>query len=150
MRPVLVLSGYVVKLSILASRAIQKSSVFCHFFVQCFAATQLARQLQQECTQVGRSNKEARKRLARRHCSNGPWTHACCFDVCCECRMWNFVLKWSICMVVVDVGIVIICIMTCTLWFKPSCLVLWVSLCCVELFFFNPPLLLFLFVFEVH
>jgi len=46
-----------------------------HFCVcVSFAATQLARQLQQECTQVVRSDKVARKCLARRHSRNGPWT----------------------------------------------------------------------------
>jgi len=44
------------------------------FFGCCFVATQLARQLHQERLQVGCSNKEARKRLARRHSRNGPWT----------------------------------------------------------------------------
>ena len=29
------------------------------------------------------SNKVARKRLARRHSRNGPWTHECCFEVMC-------------------------------------------------------------------
>jgi len=50
-------------------------------FFCCFAATQLARQVQQERTQVVCSNKEARKRLARRHSRNGPWTHECCLEV---------------------------------------------------------------------
>jgi len=40
-------------------------SLFC-------AATQLALQLQQERAQVVCSNKEARKRLARRHSRNAP------------------------------------------------------------------------------
>jgi len=35
------------------------------------------------------SNKEVRKRLARRHSRNGRWTHECCFEVdvfvCWEC-----------------------------------------------------------------
>ena len=47
----------------------------------CYAATQLALELQQERTQVVCSNKEARKRLARRHSRNGPWTHECYFEV---------------------------------------------------------------------
>jgi len=38
-----------------------------------FAATQIARQVQQERTQVVWSNKVVRKRLARRHSHNGPW-----------------------------------------------------------------------------
>ena len=42
-------------------------------FFCCLAATQLARQVQQERTQVGCSNKVAQKRLARRHFRNGPW-----------------------------------------------------------------------------
>ena len=46
-----------------------------------FCTTQLVRQLHQERTQVGCSNKEARKRLTRRHSRNGPWTHECCFEV---------------------------------------------------------------------
>jgi len=51
------------------------------FFVWCFVATQLARQLQQERLQVVYSNKEAWKRLAQRHSRNGPWIHECCFEV---------------------------------------------------------------------
>ena len=46
-------------------------TIFCFVF---FVATQLARQLHQERLQVGCSNKEAWKRLARRHSRNGPWT----------------------------------------------------------------------------
>jgi len=38
------------------------------WFLVCYAATQLATQLQQRCMQVVRSNKEARKRLTE---SNG-------------------------------------------------------------------------------
>jgi len=41
-------------------------------FFGCFVTTQLARQLHQERTQVVCSNKEALKRLARRHSRNGP------------------------------------------------------------------------------
>jgi len=41
--------------------------VFVFFLCVCFAATQLAHQLHQERTHVVCSNKEARKRLARRH-----------------------------------------------------------------------------------
>jgi len=51
------------------------------FFFQCFATTQLVRQVQQERTQVVCGNKEARKRLARSHSRNGPET------------VINFVLK---------------------------------------------------------
>jgi len=50
-------------------------------FFGCYVATQLACQLHQERTQVVCSNKEARKRLARRHSSNGLWTHECCSEV---------------------------------------------------------------------
>jgi len=42
---------------------------------RCYAATQLALQLQQERAQVVCSNKDPRKRLAQRHSRNGPWTH---------------------------------------------------------------------------
>jgi len=52
------------------------------FFFGCgYAATQLALQLLQERAQVVRSNKAARKRLARRHSRNGPLTIECCFEV---------------------------------------------------------------------
>ena len=44
------------------------------FFFCCYAATQLALQVQQERSQVVCSNREARKRLARGHSRNGPWT----------------------------------------------------------------------------
>jgi len=43
-------------------------------FFECFAAAQLARQLQQERTQVVCSNREAQKCPARGHSRNGPWT----------------------------------------------------------------------------
>jgi len=63
------------------------------FFFVCFAATQLARQVHQERTQVLCSNKVARKRLARRHSRNGPWTRKCCFEVdvlfVCLFVCWN-------------------------------------------------------------
>jgi len=59
------------------------------FFFGCFAATQLARPVHQEHTQVVCTNKEARKRLPRRHSRNGPWTHERCLEVdefvCWEC-----------------------------------------------------------------
>jgi len=66
------------------------------FFLVLFCRTQLARQLQQERAQVVCSNKVARKRLARRHSRNGPWTHESCFDVMYfyvggVFRMWNVV-----------------------------------------------------------
>jgi len=59
--------------------------------------------------------------------------------------MWNVVLKKYICMLVVDVGIVIICIMICML-----CSVLFcecVSVCCLlcSSYFLNLPAFLFLF-----
>jgi len=43
-------------------------TIFGFWFLVCYAATQLATQLQQRCIQVVRSNKEARKRLTE---SNG-------------------------------------------------------------------------------
>jgi len=54
------------------------------FFPCCFAATQLARQVHQERTQVVCSHKEARKRLARRLSRNGHWAH-----VGSGLRNWN-------------------------------------------------------------
>jgi len=50
-------------------------------FFELKAATQLARQVQQERTQVVCSNKVGQSRLAQRHSRNGPWTHECCFEV---------------------------------------------------------------------
>ena len=52
-------------------------------FCFCFSATQLARQVHQERTQVVYSNKVAQKRLTPRHSRNhdGPWTRECCFEV---------------------------------------------------------------------
>jgi len=44
------------------------------FWFLSFIATQFARQLHQERFKGVCSNKEARKRLARRHSRNGPWT----------------------------------------------------------------------------
>jgi len=51
----------------------QQTSDVCNgfWFLVCYAATQLATQLQQRCIQVVRSNKEARKRLTE---SNGTPT----------------------------------------------------------------------------
>ena len=40
----------------------------------CYAATQLALQVEQKRTHVVCSNREARKRPARGHSRNGPWT----------------------------------------------------------------------------
>jgi len=58
------------------------------FLLLLKAATQLARQVQQERTQVVRSNKVGRSRLAQRHSRNGPRTCEYLFDVtfayCCE------------------------------------------------------------------
>ena len=67
-----------------------ESAVSAHhfFFFGCFAATQLARQLHQECTQAVCSNGVARKRPARRHSRNGPWTHECCFEM-------NILVRWE-------------------------------------------------------
>ena len=67
------------------------------FFKKSFAATQLARQLQQERTQVVYSNKEARKRLARR-------------TPAMDRGHMNVVLKSFICMLEVDLGIAILII----------------------------------------
>ena len=64
-----------------------------------FTTTQLARQVQQERTQVVCSNKVARKRLARRHPRNGPsiWTHECCFEVdVFVCLEWIEELEWEL------------------------------------------------------
>ena len=57
-------------------RSVGPFSPFSSFFgcCCCFATTQLARQLQQERTQVVCSNKEARKRLVRRHSCNSCHT----------------------------------------------------------------------------
>jgi len=108
----------------------------------------------QEHTQVVCSNWEARKRPARRHSRNGPWTHECCFEVMYLCvgnvfRMWNVVLKSCNCMLVVDVGIVIICIIIiiCML-----CFVLFCVLCvCIVFFVLFPPLcFFFVFFFEFY
>jgi len=57
--------------------------IFCCF---CFAATQLALQVQQERTQVVCSNRQARKRPAESNgtpaiIDDGPWTHEYCFEV---------------------------------------------------------------------
>jgi len=50
------------------------------FFV-CYAATQLALQVQQEQSLVVCSNREAQKRPARGHSHNGPWTQVHFFEV---------------------------------------------------------------------
>ena len=60
------------------------------------------------------SKKEARKCLVRTHSRNGPWTYECCFEVnvfvCWKCiENVNFVLKWSICMLILNIGNVVIC-----------------------------------------
>jgi len=65
------------------------------FFFCCYAATQPARQVRQEHTQVVCSNKIARKRLARRNSRNGPWTHECCFEVdVLVCWEWIEEFEW--------------------------------------------------------
>ena len=50
------------------------------WFLVCYAATLLALQLQQKRVHVVRSNRVARKRPARGHSRNGPWTHECWFE----------------------------------------------------------------------
>ena len=69
-----------------------------HTSVFCYAATQLARPLHQERTQVVCSNNVARNRLARKNSRNGPWKHECCFEVdvfvCWECiEKWLLLLR---------------------------------------------------------
>jgi len=63
----------------------------------CYATTQLAPQVQQERTQVVDSNKKARKRLTE---SNGI--------PAMDLRHMNVVLKWCMCMLVVDLGTVMV------------------------------------------
>jgi len=58
----------------LSSYVFSPSRISPLFFFGCHAVTQLALQLHQEHTQVGCSNREARKRPARGHFHNGPWT----------------------------------------------------------------------------
>ena len=53
----------------------KQTPCFVPSFFGRFATTQLARHLHQERTKVVCSNKEAWKRLARRHSRNGPWTY---------------------------------------------------------------------------
>jgi len=60
-----------------------------------FAATQLARQLHQERTQVVYSNKEAWKRLARRHSRNSCHMFVCI--VVCACSRHALDLKMNFC-----------------------------------------------------
>jgi len=81
-----------IKLTCHVNQTIHTLTTIILFCFLWFAAIQLARQLQQERTQVVCSNKEAR--MARRHSRNGPWTHECCFEVdtfgCWQCfRHWN-------------------------------------------------------------
>jgi len=67
------------------------------FFCLLKAATQLARQVQQERTQVVCSNKVGRSRLAQRHSRNGPrtyeywfdYTFAYCFEVDMRIRKYS-------------------------------------------------------------
>ena len=54
------------------------------FFFWCFAATHLARQLNQERTQVVCSNKVARKHLARRHSRNSCHMFVCMVVSACS------------------------------------------------------------------
>jgi len=51
------------------------------FLLLCRHTAQLALQLCQKRTHVVCSNREARKRPARRHSRNGPWTHEGSFEV---------------------------------------------------------------------
>jgi len=67
-------------------------------FLLGYAATQLARQVQQERTQVVCSNKVAQKRLARRHSRNGPlvfWFDLKLRGICTQCKQTFFVLVES-------------------------------------------------------
>jgi len=57
------------------------------FLVQ--SATHLARQVQQERTQVVYSNKVGRSRLAQRHSRNGPRTYEHWFDVYIGILYWS-------------------------------------------------------------
>jgi len=73
-------------------------------FVFGSAVTQLARQLHQERTQVVCSNREARKRPARRHSYNGPWTsmlvirpnpiHRACGFLNCRLTVCHYRFSW--------------------------------------------------------
>ena len=72
----------------------------------------------------------------------------CVLSFCSVFRMWNVVMKWCICLLVVSVGFVIICIINiiicfCTWSYFAS---MWG---CVCFFCFNPPLFLFLFLFWI-
>jgi len=69
--------------------SIAVSFVFFVFFG--YAATQLARQVQQERTQVVCSNKAARKRLARRHSRNSCHMFVCI--VVCACSRYTLDFK---------------------------------------------------------
>jgi len=108
----------VIRLHIWANKRWIEQKTLLWFFSCCYAAKQLALQVQQERTQVVYSHKEARKRLARRHFRNGPWTHECCFEVMylyvdSVIRMWNVVLKWCLCMLCVLSCFVSVCTVQC-------------------------------------
>ena len=77
-------------------------------FCGCFADTQLARQLQQERTQVVCSNKETRNRLTESYGTPAM-----------DLGHMNVVLKWCIYMLVVDLGIWIVFI---TILFYDICI----------------------------
>jgi len=68
--------------------------VFCFWVLVCYAATQLATQLQQRRIQMVRSNKVARKRLTESNSTPAM-----------DLTYMNVVLKWCICMLV-GLGIV--------------------------------------------
>jgi len=61
-----------------------------NLFLVCFAATQLARQLHQERTQVMCSNKVAQKRLAQRHSRNSCHMFVCIVVCACSRHALNF------------------------------------------------------------
>ena len=127
------------------------------FFGCCFAATQLARQLHQEHTKVVCNNKEAWKRLARRHSRNGPWTHECCVEadvfVCWE---WIEELEWLLLLRICFSSSFFLGLRRPNLitglnsWCKLYCFVGSIVCLLISLFifyFFNSPLFLFLFLF---
>jgi len=100
---------------------------FCFCFCRCYAATQLVLQLHQERTQVVCSNRDARKRPAESNATPAM-----------DLVHMKVVLKWFMCMLVVDLGIVFIIIITDIMF----CLVLF---CVFPPPPFFPPLFLFLF-----
>jgi len=108
------------------------------FFLDCSTATQVTLRVQQERTHVFCSDKEAQKRL----CSNDTATmdleryfEMIHLYVGSVFRMWNVVLKWCICLLVVNLGIVIICVIIITFIL---CFVVFSMLCvCYFLFLFS-------------